>query len=145
MAFEKSPSLEEFEDGMPQKLSDPSARRKRLRVLVLLVITLLLLFLAISFAQSDASALLAGKGSVSGRALDDSGEPFQGYVFIVGTDIEGVTAEDGIFLVDGVPAGARTLVLANEYTGYEFPVAVTAGETVDIGDIRFTTTAIPEE
>ncbi len=145
MAFEKSPSLEEFEDGIPQKLSDPSARRKRIRMLALLVIGLLLVFLAISFAQSDASALLAGKGSVSGRALDDNGQPFQGYAFIVGTDIEGVTAEDGTFLVDGVPAGTRTLVLANEYTGYEFPIVVTAGETVDIGDIQFTTTAIPEE
>ena len=143
MAFEKSPSLEEFEDGMPQKLSDPSARRKRIRTLALLVIGLLLVFLAISFAQSDASALLAGKGSLSGQALDDSGAPFQGYILIVGTEIEVETNADGTFLVEGVPAGTRTLVLANEYAGYEFPVVVVAGETVDIGDIQFITTATP--
>ncbi len=145
MAFEKSPSLEEFEDGIPQKLSDPSARRKRVRMLVLLVVIFLLFLLAISFAQSDASALLAGKGSLSGQALDDNRQPFQGYIYILGTEIETVTDAEGYFLVESVPAGTRTLILANEYAGYEFPVLVVAGETVDIGMIQFITTATPEE
>ncbi|MBT3339196.1 MAG: carboxypeptidase regulatory-like domain-containing protein [Anaerolineae bacterium] len=145
MAFENSPSLKEFEDGIPQKLSDPSARRKRIRTLVLLLVVLLLFFVAVSFAQSDTSALLAGKGSLSGQALDDSGQPFQGYIFVLGTDIEAETNAEGDFFVDDVPAGTQTLILANEYAGYEFPVVVAAGETVDIGEIQFISTAVPEE
>lgn len=143
MAFEKSPSLEEFEDGMPVKLSDPSARRKRIRILSFLLIALLLVLLGVTFAQSDAAALLSGRGSIVGQALDQNGNPFQGYIFILGTDIQVQTRPDGSFIVENVPAGARTLVLANEYSGYEFPVQVLSGERAAIGQIQFMPTATP--
>lgn len=143
MAFEKSPSLEEFEDGIPEKLSDSSSRRKRIRILVLLLIASLGVLLAAVFAQSDASALLDGKGSISGRAVDDKGSPFQGSIFILGTNLETVTQPDGTFLLEDVPGGTRTLILANEHAGYEFPVLIIAGETVDIGEIQFISTATP--
>ena len=143
MSFENSPSLEEFQDGIPAKLSDPSAQRKRIRVLVLLLIAVLLVLFASVFAKSDAAAILSGRGSISGQAIDDLGNPFQGYIFVFGTELEAQTQPDGTFLLDGVPAGARVLVLANEYAGYEFPVQVIAGETVAVGKIQFISTATP--
>ena len=143
MPLEQSPDLEEFANGMPEELSDPSVRQKRIRKLVGLLIGLLLLLFAAIFAQSDASALLAGKGSISGVAVDDQGNPFQGSVYILGTDLEAQTNPDGTFLIDNVPAGTRSLVLANEHAGYEFPVAVIAGETAVIGQIQFISTATP--
>ena len=143
MAFEKSPSLDEFENGIPQKLSDPSARRKRLRIIIMVLIVLVLGGLLALFSQSDAASILDGRGSISGRAVDDLGNPFQGYIFILGTDLETQTQPDGSFLIENVPAGMQKLILANEYAGYEFPVQVIAGDTVAIGQIQFISTATP--
>jgi len=145
MAFENSPSLKEFEDGIPENLSDPSAKRKKLRRLIFVLLALLVLLISFSFLQSNAAELLAGKGSLSGVVYDDNNQPFQGYIFILGTDLETTTDEQGRFLIEKVPAGARILVVANDYAGYEFPVVVTAGETTDIGQLQFLTTATPDE
>ena len=143
MSFENSPSLDEFKDGIPEKLSDPSARKKRIRTLVVILLVFLLILFASVFAKSDAAAVLSGQGSVSGQAIDSKGNPFDGYLFVLGTDIEAQTQSDGTFLVEDVPAGARVLVLANEYAGYEFPIQVIAGETVSVGQIQFLPTATP--
>ncbi len=143
MAFENSPSLEEFQDGIPKKLSDPSAKRKRIRILSFLLLLVLLLIVGSMFAQSDAANVLVGKGSISGQALDENGNPFQGDILILGTELQVATQPDGSFLIEGVPQGARVLVLANKYAGYEFPVQVIAGETVFIGQIQFMSTATP--
>lgn len=143
MALENSPSLDEFEDGIPKKLSDPSARRKRIRILAWLLLALLLVFFGVSFLNSNAASFLAGKGNITGQALDDIGNPFQGYIFILGTELETSTQPDGTFLIENVPAGSRVVVLANEYAGYEFPVQVVAGETIAIGQIKFISTATP--
>jgi len=145
MAFENSPSLKEFEEGMPEKLSDPSAKKKRIRVLILVLLGLLILLLAFSFARSDAATLLMGKGSLSGLVLNDSNQPFEGYIFILGTELESQTNAEGHFLIENVPAGARLLVIANDFVGYEFPVVVIAGENTDIGQLQFISTAIPDE
>ena len=40
---------------------------------------------------------------------------------------------------------ANAIVVANDYAGYEFPVVVTAGETTDICQLQFLTTATPDE
>lgn len=143
MAFENSPSLEEFEEGIPVKLSDPSAKRKRRRILLVLLLGMLLLLAGTKFAQSDAATLLAGKGSVAGQAIDENGNPFQGTVMVLGTELEIATQPDGSFLLENIPQGARVLVLANDHAGYEFPVQVIAGDMVSIGQIQFASTATP--
>jgi hypothetical protein len=145
MAFEQSPSLKEFEDGIPQKLSDSSAKRKKFRKTLITLLGLLILIVGFSFIQSNAAELLAGKGSISGYVRDDNGDPFQGYIFILGTELETQTDVEGNFLIEKVPAGSRILIVANEHAGYEFPVLVEAGQTIDIGELQFITTAIPDE
>ena len=145
MSFENSPSLEEFEDGIPQKLSDPSAKKKRLRTIIFGLLGVVILFVGVSFAQSNAANILVGKGTISGVALNDKKQPFNGYVFIIGTDLETTTNEDGSFIIENVPAGSRSLVIANETAGYEFPVDVVAGKNTNIGELKFTATATPDE
>ena len=144
MALENSPSLKEFENGIPQNLSDPSKKKNRIRKTLLVLLALLVLFVGFSFFQSNAAELLAGKGSLSGLVLDDKGQPFQGYIFILGTDLESQTDADGHFLIENVPAGARILIVANDHAGYEFPTLVEAGNTIDIGQLQFITTALPD-
>ncbi len=144
MALENSPSLKEFEDGIPQNLSDPSKKKNRIRKILLVLAALLILFVGFSFLQSNAAELLAGKGSLSGLVLDDKGQPFQGYIFILGTELESQTDAEGLFLIENIPAGARILIVANDHAGYEFPALVEAGKTTDIGQLQFITTALPE-
>ena len=145
MALENSPSLDEFEEGIPEKLLDPSAKKKRIRSSIFVLLGLVILLAVFSFAQSNAAELVAGKGSLSGLVLDDNNQPFQVYIFILGTELETQTNAEGRFLIEKVPAGARILIVANDFAGYEFPVVVIAGETTDIGQLQFITTAIPEE
>ncbi len=145
MSFENSPSLEEFEEGIPHKLSNPSAKKKRLHTIIFGLLGVVILFAGVSFAQSNAANILVGKGAISGIALNDKKQPFNGYVFIVGTDLETTTNEDGSFLIESVPAGTRSLVIANETAGYEFAVDVIAGENTNIGEIKFTATATPDD
>lgn len=145
MAFEKAPSLEDFEDGISSDLPEPAKKRKRMNRFILVLLGLVVLLISFSFLQSNASEILAGRGGLSGTVYDDNGKPFQGYIFILGTELETQTDEEGRFLIEKVPAGARILVVANDYAGYEFPVVVTAGETTDIGQLQFTSTATPDE
>ncbi len=146
MGLEKSPSLKEFEQGMPEKISDPSARKKRLRIVIFVLLGALIILLGFSFARSDAATLLAGKGAVTGLVLDGDSQPFDdGYIFMLGTELETQTDAKGRFLLEGIPAGARILIVADDVVGYEFPIVIIAGEIIDIGQLQFITTAIPEE
>ncbi len=143
MAFENSPSLDEFQNGIPKKMPNQSERRKRIQILLILFVALLLVLLGMNFANSNAANILAAKGSITGQALDENGNPFHGDILILGTELQTSTQADGTFLIEKVPAGARVLVLANAYAGYEFPVQVIAGDTVAIGQIQFISTATP--
>ena len=144
MAFENSPSLKEFEEGMPEKLSDPSAKKKRIRSAIFILLGLVILLVGFSFAQSNTAELLAGKGSLSGLVVDDNHQPFHGYIFILGTELETETDAEGRFLIENVPAGEQLLVIANDFAGCEFPVMVTPGKNKDIGQLQFISTAVPD-
>ena len=145
MALEKSPSLREFEEGIPENLPEPAQKKKRLRKIILVLLGLIILLLGFSFLESNTAELIAGKGSIRGAVYTDKGKPFQGYIFILGTELETQTDEEGLFLIETVPAGARILIVANDHAGYEFPVVVTAGEITDIGQLQFISTVTPDE
>ena len=145
MSFENSPSLKEFEQGIPAKLKDPAARKKKFRVALYILLGITFLLFGYSFVNTEAAALLAGKGAVSGIVFDENTQPYQGYIFILGTNLETQTNAQGHFLLENIPAGARTLIVANETMGREYPVNVVAGTTTDIGQIQFQETAMPEE
>ncbi len=143
MAFENSPSLDDFQNGIPKKLPGRSSRRNRVVILSVLLVFMLLVLLAVTILQSNNATMFAAKGSISGQAIDANGYPFHGDILIMGTDLKTSTQADGSFLIEGVPSGSRVLVLANDYSGYEFPVQVIAGDTVAIGQIQFMPTATP--
>ena len=145
MTLENSPSLEEFKEGIPGKLSDPSKKRKKVYTFISILFAFVLFLLGVSFAQSNAAEILAGKGAVSGVVFDENHQPFDGYIFIIGTELEAKTDIEGRFLLENIPAGMRFLVIANEYAGYEFPVEVVAGTNTNIGELQFIATALPEE
>lgn len=71
------------------------------------------------------------EGTVTGRILDDRGQPVVGAIVAIG-DRQGVTDANGDFTITGVTAGARTLTVTLD--GYTFPaplVQVTPGQEIE--------------
>lgn len=143
MAFEKSPSLTDYKDGLPEKAPTPPDRRKSTRLTLLVVLVLVLVLTVANFAKSETGNFLLSKGSVRGMAVDQNGAPFIGDIFIVGVDFIVRTAADGYFFLDGIPAGAQSLVVADEDSGQVYTITVVAGETTDVGQVKFFVTATP--
>lgn len=137
MAFEESPSLELYKEGMPSRLPDPSRKR---RILWMWIAGLTILSVGLTFlnmAQSGALAIMTGKGSVSGIVYDEQGNPAVAEVFVFGTDLSTRSDSSGRFVLNGVPAGPQVIVVAYRNIGREYTVQVMVGETVDMGIARF--------
>lgn len=143
MKLEQSPDFEQYKDGLPEPPPDPTVRRKRFRILLLALLLLVFALSALNFLDSKSAAILTGTGTVSGTVVGPDGEPFQGEIFVLGTDLRTTTAADGRFSLDRVPAGPRLLIVADDSLGREFPVQVVSGETVEMGQIQFVPTATP--
>jgi len=144
MSFDNSPSLDQFKDGMPEKLPDPSGRAKKFRIL-LLVITLIVVLIGFSVVIKDTDTLenLTATGVVRGRVVDVSGQAFHGRVFILGTQLLTQTDVNGNFELSRVPAGEQTLIVADELIGRDFTIQVSTASELQVGEIRFETTAMP--
>ena len=97
------------------------------------------------FWQSDTAAVLAGKGTVTGLVLDENHQPMpDAEIYVMGTRIAGKSDTNGFFEVTNVPAGSQSIVVASGGTGYEYPIFVIAGESVDLGEVHFISTLEPE-
>lgn len=143
MKFEESPQFDQYKDGLPEPPLDPEVRRRRFRIFLLIVLLFVLLLTGVNFMGSQTASFLSGTGAVTGVVIDENGQPFQGEIFILGTELAVSTDVDGRFVMDHVPAGLQSLIVADDLIGREFPVEVKAGETVDMGQIQFFPTATP--
>jgi hypothetical protein len=75
--------------------------------------------------------------------VDENGQPFKGKVFILGTKLITETDASGNFELSRVPAGNRTLVVADELSGRAFEIQVATASELQMGQIRFQPTATP--
>ena len=102
------------------------------------------LFAAAFVLPADAAAQT---GTVTGVVEDSaSGAPVEGaQVQLVGTDIGGLTASNGRFLLTNVPAGSYTLSVTHvAYATAQTPVEVVAGRTTVVGvAVRATALELP--
>jgi hypothetical protein len=143
MSFDESPSLDQFQNGMPEKLPSPNERAKKFRIL-LLVMALIVALIGFSVVLKDTRTLenLTATGVVRGRVLDENRQPFHGRVFILGTQLMVKTDVNGNFELSRVPAGERILIVADELIGRDFTIQVTAASELQMGEIRFVPTAM---
>ena len=145
MGTENSPSLDEFAQGMPLELPDPSKKRKRLWTIIGILSAIALMLAGNMFVISDTAAILAGTGTVTGVVVDENNQPMPGAeIYVLGSRVKGESDAYGFFEVQDVPAGSRSIVVACGGTGYEYPILVIAGESVDLGEVRFISTLEPE-
>lgn len=130
MSFEDAPSLDNFKNGLPEKLPDPTRRRAFVRGTIAVFLVLVVGLLALRLQR-------AASGTVSGIVLDHEGNPVQAELSVAGANAFAVADETGFFVLDGVPAGAQSLVIGYRAIGREVLVQVRAGQTVDLGEFRF--------
>ena len=139
MAFEESPSMDLYKDGMPAHLPDPS-HKKRLIWIAIVGLTVLSLLLAFfSMAQDGTLAYLAGTGTVTGIVYDDLGQPVTADISVFGADLSAQSDPMGRFELSGVPSGQQVVVVSYRNVGREYVVNISAGQMLDIGEARFQT------
>lgn len=137
--MERSPSLEEYKDGMPEQLPDSSRRRRRVWGAIVALAVLALVFGVVNLARSGAFARLAGVGGVKGAVVDEQNQPLQAEIFVLGTNLSAQADASGYFEIQNVPAGRQTLVIGYLGKGTEIEVRVAGGETRDLGKIQVPT------
>jgi hypothetical protein len=143
MSLENSPSLNEYRLGLPERPPDLSARRRRWLIIGILVLLVISIWLLNIFSKSTVFQVVTGTGNIAGRVVGPGGAPVQAEVFVPGTNIKTQTDQDGRFALQNVPAGEHSLIVGLEVSGYEFPLNVQAGESLDLGDLRIVSTPGP--
>lgn len=133
----KSPSLEEYKDGIPRQKKERPWLKWVLRGLMVVFAIVSLVSFSLLYTSSNEGMATLGRGSISGSVLDENGQPLKGKVFVQKTDREYTLAEDGSFQIGSVPAGVRSLIIVNNGAAKEIPVNVVAGQSLNLGELRF--------
>lgn len=118
---------------------EPGKPRRSLRSVLLILFGFVLLLGAILFLRSNQFNFLIEKGAVTGVLVDETGQPIAGEVTVEHTETLVTTDASGRFILNGLRAGNQTLIVAYQYVGKEIPVFVSAGETLDLGQVQVVT------
>ncbi len=140
---EDSPSLDTYQQGIPQSLPDPSLKKKRLRVVIILMLVLVAGLSAFSLVRSSTGAAILGRGDIVGQVQGPDRQPVPAEMVILGTDLKNSCQPDGSFRFSDVPAGQVTLVIGWQGQAVEVPALVPAGGQVDVGTIQLQSTLTP--
>jgi hypothetical protein len=143
MPLEDSPSLDNYKEGMPEKLPDPLSLRRRLLVMMGILLAIILVVQAFNFFRSPLGVILRGQATIQGQVINQLGQPIPAEVIVLETRKSVFAGNDGRFVMDNVPAGQISVVAGYQGTGVEIPVNLNAGSTFDMGQIRVAATAIP--
>ena len=144
MQFDESPNLDQFKDGMPETLPDPATGRRNFRIILLIMfIVVTLIGFSLVLKETNTLATLTSTAIVRGRVVDENGLPFNGEIFILGSELKTQTDQNGNFELSRVPSGKQVLIVADELIGRDFSIQVTTATLLEMGEIRFETTAMP--
>ena len=144
MSLDDSPSIDQFQDGMPEKLPDPNVKVRKFRTL-LLIMTLIVALIGFSVVLKNTRTLetLTATGLVRGRVVDENGQPFHGRIFILGTKLSTQTDANGNFEISRVPSGEQTLIVADDQIGRDFKIQVNTASELQMSEIQFVPSAMP--
>ena len=145
MPLEDSPVLEEYKNGLPEKLHDSQGPRKVTRSIIAILGLITFILAAANFVKSGAAVtMFRGKGTVSGYVVDENHIPIVVEIYVLGTDIEARADQSGYFEIQGVPAGSQSIAVVTEEAGDEFPIEVVAGSIVGMGELQLITSDAEE-
>jgi hypothetical protein len=143
MAFEKPPSLDNFQEIIPESKKVLTAGQKRVRILAVILGLMVLILVVVNLWKSDLTAQLRGAGAVHGVVVTVQGQPFLGNIYVTGTNLAVKTNADGSFELKNIPIGRQLIVVADSQSGREIPVNIVAGQTTEMGTVQFESTATP--
>ncbi len=145
MSLEDSPSLDDIQDGFDASQKTSHGMKSPLRRIILALVVVAVIISGINLMRSDTVARMRGTGTLTGQVVDEKSEPLQADVIILGTEIQTTTNAEGNFTLSGVPAGTQSLIIGHQGAALEYPITLSAGETLNMGQIKFVSTLIPEE
>ena len=135
MSLQDSPSLDDYKDGLPASSSDSKQKSTLAVVIIGILVSLVVILSLVKFFQSDTAATLLGKGTVTGNAVNEFGNPITVDVFVLGSSVEGKSDVNGYFSLSGVPSGEQSIIVAYGVVGTEVVVDVVAGEETSLGEV----------
>lgn len=135
---EDSPSLNYFKDGYREP-PDPKKGKKRLWIIIGVLAAVVITLGIVLFLQSDMAVVLSGKGTVTGYAVDEEGNPIRVEVLVFDTNIIEMSDEEGYFIVRDVPAGKQSIIVAAGDIASEVEVRVVAGTENTVGTVTVPT------
>ncbi len=97
-----------------------------------------------SLYQRGALPLVSARGTVTGQVIHEGGRPLQAEAIIIEAGIIETADAGGYFRLNRVPSGEQDLVVGFEGAGHEYPIVVQPGAVLDLGQVRFISTRVPE-
>jgi hypothetical protein len=143
MSLQDSPGFDQTSFDESEGQLQPQSYRHRLWWVIGGLALVLLALAVVNYAGAGAVERVSSKGAVTGIVVSEEGNGVLAEVFIAGTNLETFTDETGNFSLESIPEGQRILVVGYEQTGWEFPVTIVAGQTIDLGEISVIATATP--
>ena len=140
---EDSPSLDSYQQGIPEAPPDPVRGKKRFRIILAVLLIGVLGLGAFALLRSPTGAAVLGRGEITGQVVGGDQQPIPAEMVILGSDLKNTCQPDGSFRFGGVPAGEVVLVVGWQGQAVEVPAVVPAGGQVDVGQIVLQSTATP--
>lgn len=117
------------------------------RGIILLLVLVVLALNAVAFRSQDTGALLNNQAShIEGTIVDAGGAPVAGAtVFVQGTsqELEATSDEAGRFMLERVPAGTQSLVVAYNGVARVYDLEIVPGRANDAGTVTYDAPADP--
>jgi len=138
MSYQDPPKLEDFKNGY-QPPRDPAKGKKITRIIIGVIGVIILALAVINFMGSEIGKGLAGKGTITGFAVDEAGSPIQVEVLVFGTNINVLSDENGYFEINNAPEGMQDVIVAYGLIATEVEVVVQPGAENNIGTVTVPT------
>ena len=135
MPLENSPSLDDFNTGLPDELTNPASKKNATRILIYALLGLFSVLGIVSLLKSNNIIQLTKNGSVTGYVINEYNQPVSAEVFIPVLDKTCTTDQTGYFKLDNIPTGDYSLVVGYNFVGNEYPISVTPGSNITLGEI----------
>ncbi|MCD4673062.1 MAG: carboxypeptidase-like regulatory domain-containing protein [Anaerolineaceae bacterium] len=143
MTLQNSPGFEHVAVDETLEQAPQKENRGGFWGIVAVLVLILLALMFVNYWGDTAFASIRGKGAVSGFVVDEEGNAVKAEILVAGTELQTMTDEAGRFQLNDIPEGQRLLVVGYDLMGWEYPVTVIAGQTLDLGKISVVTTITP--
>lgn len=144
MSLQDSPSLNDFQNGLDPEKQVAGDEKKSLTWIILALVVVAAILGVVNLAQSGVADQLRGTCTIRGQVVDEQNNPLQAEIIIMGTKVQTETDTEGNFTLSSVPVNAQSLVIGYQGAGYEYPLSLSAGENIDLGQLKFVSTLVPE-